>query len=239
MLHFDPDEFDDADTFMAYQRLESLGAMLTNEDYEQFDPPASVRAAIVAQIAGPIANQAIGERGLTVVSDEPPAVISLDATRAQRGAAPVASKRRWAVPLSAAAAVVVLAGVIWTATSNDSTSPAVELASAPLTELQGSGAAASAALVRESDGLLHVQLADAKMPPAPDGFFYEIWLVDPGVTNPQSLSTGSMGDRVDFTVPDGVDPAEYPIIDVSLEPDDGNPAHAGVDHSVARGVLEL
>jgi hypothetical protein len=36
-------------------------------------------------------------------------------------------------------------------------------------------------------------------------------------------------------LPDGLDLSAYPLVDVSVEPLDGNPAHSGV--SVARGEL--
>jgi hypothetical protein len=37
-------------------------------------------------------------------------------------------------------------------------------------------------------------------------------------------------------LPDGLDLAEYPLLDVSVEPLDGDPTHSGV--SVARGDLD-
>ena len=37
-------------------------------------------------------------------------------------------------------------------------------------------------------------------------------------------------------LPSGLDLGEFPIVDVSVEPLDGDPTHSGV--SVARGVLE-
>jgi hypothetical protein len=36
-------------------------------------------------------------------------------------------------------------------------------------------------------------------------------------------------------VPDGVDTAEFPVVDVSAEADDGDPAHSG--DSIVRGTL--
>ena len=38
-----------------------------------------------------------------------------------------------------------------------------------------------------------------------------------------------------YTVPADVDPGEFPIVDVSVEPPDGDPTHSGV--SLARGEL--
>jgi hypothetical protein len=43
------------------------------------------------------------------------------------------------------------------------------------------------------------------------------------------------GDTV-LPLPDGLDLGAYPVVDVSVEPLDGNPAHSGL--SVARGQLQ-
>jgi hypothetical protein len=67
----------------------------------------------------------------------------------------------------------------------------------------------------------------------PDGF-YEVWLIDPTVTKmvPVGVLSGTEGR---FSLPAGVDLADYPLVDVSVEPLDGNPAHSG--NSVLRGTL--
>jgi hypothetical protein len=38
-------------------------------------------------------------------------------------------------------------------------------------------------------------------------------------------------------IPDGLDLAEFPVVDVSREPLDGDPAHSS--DSISRGTLEL
>jgi anti-sigma-K factor RskA len=70
--------------------------------------------------------------------------------------------------------------------------------------------------------------------PSRRGQFYELWLLNP----PGDLvSLGSF--RVDadgrarLAVPLPVDPSRYRFLDVSVEPDDGNPAHS--TRSVLRG----
>jgi hypothetical protein len=40
-----------------------------------------------------------------------------------------------------------------------------------------------------------------------------------------------------YDLPAGLDPAAFPIVDVSVEPIDGDPAHSG--DSVLRGELEV
>jgi hypothetical protein len=66
-----------------------------------------------------------------------------------------------------------------------------------------------------------------------DGF-YEVWLLD---ANAQRLvSLGLLeGDTGRFPLPDQVDVSEFPVVDVSIEPVDGDPAHSG--DSVVRGTL--
>ena len=52
----------------------------------------------------------------------------------------------------------------------------------------------------------------------------EVWLLTPEADG--LISLGLMqGDSGEFVIPAGVDLAEYPIVDVSEEPVDGNPAH--------------
>lgn len=67
-----------------------------------------------------------------------------------------------------------------------------------------------------------------------DGF-YEVWLIDRGVK--KMIPLGILhGDRGEFAIPPGVDLGQYPIVDVSAEPLDGNPQHSG--KSLLRGTIE-
>ena len=95
------------------------------------------------------------------------------------------------------------------------------------------GASGDAAVHQAADGtrLLVVELAGEVQS---DGY-REVWLIDRDVQRMVSLGSlrGSSGTLV---IPDGVDLGEYPVVDVSDEPYDGNPLHSGV--SVIRGVLD-
>lgn len=63
----------------------------------------------------------------------------------------------------------------------------------------------------------------------------EVWLMRPDLSG--LVSVGFLdGDRGRFVVPSGVDPGDYPLVDVSAEADDGNPQHSG--DSIVRGTLE-
>ncbi|WP_241984590.1 anti-sigma factor domain-containing protein [Cryobacterium adonitolivorans] len=62
----------------------------------------------------------------------------------------------------------------------------------------------------------------------------EVWLLTADATGLVSvgLLDGSSGR---FSIPAGIDLAEYPVVDVPAEPADGNPAHSG--DSIVRGTL--
>ena len=64
--------------------------------------------------------------------------------------------------------------------------------------------------------------------------FYEVWLIDRDVKRmvPVGILRGGAGE---FDLPDGVDLKDYPLVDISVEPLDGNPTHSGT--SVLRGTL--
>ncbi|WP_255595821.1 anti-sigma factor [Cellulomonas sp. C5510] len=66
-----------------------------------------------------------------------------------------------------------------------------------------------------------------------DGF-REVWLLDRDVTGLVSLGLLD-GDEGRFAIPAGLDLGRYPVVDVSAEPDDGDPAHSG--DSILRGEL--
>ena len=68
------------------------------------------------------------------------------------------------------------------------------------------------------------------------GDFYEAWLMDPknGLVSIGSFRVGDDG-SAEIDVPVPVDPESFPIVDISLEPSDGAPAHSG--KSVLRAEL--
>ncbi len=64
--------------------------------------------------------------------------------------------------------------------------------------------------------------------------FLEVWLIDRDVKRmvPVGILRGPEGR---FVLPEGLDLSQYPIVDISVEPLDGNPTHSGA--SVLRGVI--
>ena len=126
----------------------------------------------------------------------------------------------------------------WSAWSSPATGAATTrqwwpaLALEPLPdEPTGSATPVEARVVETADGRrLDLSLPDGL--PAPAGF-YEVWLIDPDVEGMVSL--GPARSDGTYAVPSDLDVTAFPIVDVSVEPPDGNPTHSGV--SVLRGTL--
>jgi len=139
--------------------------------------------------------------------------------------------RRRLTWLAAAAAVVVIGGVgIGLAVSN-SNDPTV-VATAPLVDLATEADAGIATVEERSDGTRVLVVSTTVSEPTDADL--EVWLIDPNIEGMVSLGFLT-GDEGEFVIPAGYDVAEYPIVDVSVEPRDGVPTHSG--DSVTRGVL--
>lgn len=149
---------------------------------------------------------------------------------------PVAARpdhRRRAGLLVAAAAGLVVGGTVGALVvagavrSDDET----VVAEASLEALPGWTAAGEATVEEAADGrrtlVLRLEGDEA------DGF-REVWLLDRDVTGLVSLGVLD-GDEGRFAIPPGLDLADFPVVDVSAEPFDGDPAHSG--DSILRGEL--
>jgi anti-sigma-K factor RskA len=107
------------------------------------------------------------------------------------------------------------------------------VAAVDLDPLADSDASGRASVIERPDGsrVLEVDLRAGDL----DDRYYEVWLIDEAVQDMVPVGVARSG-TVDFELPDGLDLGRFPIVDVSVEPLDGNPTHSGV--SVARGVLD-
>jgi hypothetical protein len=97
---------------------------------------------------------------------------------------------------------------------------------------RGRGATGSVSLIPRAGGDATVRVSG--MRPNGRGDFYELWLLG---KKGELVSLGSFrvprsGDA-ELTVPLPVDPARFRYLDVSREPDDGDPAHSTI--SILRG----
>lgn len=150
--------------------------------------------------------------------------------------------RRW-VAMAAAAGIVVGAAAVWAGynvlgqgpeavPSPTPTAPqAVVIAQAPLQPLKSYTASGKALVEELPDGTrqLVVQLSEGQI-----SGYREVWVISPDLSKLVSLGVLD-GEPGVFAIPAGLDLAQYPIVDVSNEPFDGNPAHSS--DSIARGEL--
>lgn len=137
--------------------------------------------------------------------------------------------------LAAAAAVGAVAGIggtlllVQRATAPDAV--AEVLARAALDPLPTWDVTGSAELMtRDGERTLRVELPAA----AAENGYREVWLLDAAAARLVPLGVLD-GDTGDFTLPAGLDVAQYPVVDISLEPFDGDPNHSG--DSIVRGTL--
>ncbi|MDN3936665.1 anti-sigma factor [Arthrobacter sp. YD4] len=154
--------------------------------------------------------------------------------------------------LSAAAGILLGAAGAWTAWSvlGQSTPPAAgpapSTAPAPgagptaavigeavLTPLGGHSALGSALVEQLPDGTRQVVIT---LPEQQLAGYREVWLGSADLSRMVSLGVLGQGSQA-FVVPGGLDLTAYPVLDVSDEPYDGDPAHSA--DSLARGKLSL
>lgn len=210
----------------------AVSAVRTTPDTSVLEPPgANVWAAIHRELG---LSEAVAQDPLTSAPTETAPTAPAPAEPAP--AAPVPSRtrasnvtwlRRPTVWLAAAAALVVAAGIALSVGL-----PAPPVAEAELAPLAQYSATGSAKVTESRDGsrTIEVQLnkTEAKG-------YQEVWLIAPDLSRLVSLGImNSSSGR--FEVPAGLDLSAYPIVDVSDEPLDGNPAHSSV--SIVRGTLK-
>ncbi len=139
---------------------------------------------------------------------------------------------RWLAIAAAAGIVIGGGGATWWA-GRSAPAPVV-LEAAVLDALPAwSGATGAAKVEVAADGTrsLVVTLRGAKT----DGGYHEVWLIDKGVTKLIGIGVldGSTGT---FALPPDLNLGEFPVVDISEEHFDGNPAHSG--DSIVRGILK-
>lgn len=222
------------------QDLESLGrtVQLAREDdpYVAVDvqPPVQVWAGIAAAIAAP------AQASTPVAAQQPTApatrggghrVIELPTRVGARTWAP----RRWL--LAAAAAVVLTVGGTAVGYTLGSRSTDVlaqcQTTQATLGQLPDgpSGVDGSAEVYCADEGR-SLRVKTARLP-LTEGF-YEVWLYSPSTSIMVPIGTLGEDGTGSFTLPAGVNLADFHIVDVSHQEFNGNPAH---DRSVLQGPL--
>jgi hypothetical protein len=193
-------------------------------------PPARVWDAIAAAtgVTAVPSSSAVAEPAPALSAVPPPPAGPDNGT-----VVPFRSRRRPLLLVAAAvvAGAVVGAGAVAVVQSTGEDGDSVTtVALAPLPDADASGVAD---VVVRGDGsrVLELEL-DA---PALEGSYYEVWLIDRAVDGMFPLGVVAPGTQT-VELPAGLDLAEFPLLDVSVEPLDGDPTHSGV--SVARGDLD-
>lgn len=175
------------------------------------EPPASVWAGIAAELS--------------------PSTPGMPAPRRATGA----RRASW-LSLAAAACVGLLVGggAVYAATSSVRPAPAPSVvATASLAPLPGSTAQGRVEVVSTSSGPRVV--VDVSGLAKSDGY-YEVWLLDRAGDKLVALGALDGSARGSFAMPQGIAMTDYPVVDVSLQPPDGNPQHS--HHSLVRGTLQ-
>jgi hypothetical protein len=211
------DEGDDVDGDAEFGEIEVRLRELEPEDLDLVPPPPGIWAAIDQAVTS-------GESTATVVELAP---------RRSRAL-------RWAAVAAAAVALIVAGVLITTPEGADETVvSSAELAHDPATfDPLGADASATALLVRRGDQY-EIRLTDADLPSLDDDDL-ELWLIEPDASGapidvaPVAVVEGSGPGS--YLVPSGLDPASHFVVDISIEPRDGDAAHSG--RSILRGALE-
>jgi hypothetical protein len=189
-------------------------------------PPPRVWESIAAAT-----GVAATPRPAAVEVPQPVAEVSAPPAR-EADVLPFRSRRRPVLLVAAAlvAGVVVGAGAVAVLQSRDDGQEITAVALDPLPDNDASG---RAEVVARDDGsrVVEVEL-DA---PALDDEYYELWLIDRDVVGMVPLGVVRPGTQT-VELPADLDLGEFPLVDVSVEPLDGDPTHSGV--SVARGELD-
>jgi hypothetical protein len=210
--------------------LRALARQVQAEPATWEQPPAGLWESIAGEAGVPVAatpepptaDEPSPADETPPAGETPPAPVDLGARRAARR-----GPLLWMVG-AAAAAVVIVVGLV--AVLDQPSEPTV-LASAPLDRL-GPAGTGDAELV-DDDGDLVLQVTTEGLD-AGDGFL-EVWVIDQDVS--KLVSLGPARPDGTYDLPPGLDPEEFPVVDVSVEPLDGDPTHSG--DSVLRGVLEF
>ncbi|GAA1764750.1 anti-sigma factor domain-containing protein [Agromyces humatus] len=166
-----------------------------------------------------------------IASDETPRSVA-PIRAADRGVSRRGGWRWWPAVAAAAVVIGVLAGIaIGTRLPPSSPNESI-VAEARLDPFPGWTAEGRAVIQESSDGrrTIVVELdGDAET-----GQLREVWLLREDATGLVSL--GLLDDTTGtFALPPGIDLGEFPVVDVSSEPSDGDPAHSG--DSIVRGQL--
>lgn len=193
-------------------------------------PDSSVWLAIEKELGLP---EELRARALGIGTQNTGQALDLTAARESKGRR---SERPIPVAWLAAAAgvgVVAGAGITWgiqAVNPSDSEEVVAQVELAPLPGYEAEGQA-TLTVADSGNQSLDVTMSGEE----PDGY-RQVWLIAPDLEQMHSIGLLE-GERGSFAVPADIDLTQFPIVDVSDEPLDGNPAHSGV--SMVRGTIDV
>ncbi len=203
-----------------------LSRTITDDDRVRLDPPADLWAKISAAVEHDGTHLSV----VPETDDIEPAENVVDMSRARTELAPRTRRmrRRYLALTVAAAAVALVVGFSLSTDDGDRTLVA-QATNADLPEPYGGSATAT--VTGDEGQTLRLEFTDA----LPDDEPIEIWLIKPDLSDMRSL--GLIDDQSDsYAIPVGLDLSEYSLVDLSVEPNDGDPTHSG--RSILRGELQ-
>jgi hypothetical protein len=176
------------------------------------DPPADLQEAIVADIVGQQDAAAVPHR------------TSRHRTARRWTAQP------WAAAAAGAAAGAVIAVIVF---------PRAETRQFRMEGTDLAATATAIATIRSTPSGEDITLDITGLEPPPAGYFYQGWVRQGGEPEDNAVTIGTFhmrGGDDEVTLWAGVDIDDFPVLTVTLEPDDGDPASSG--DVVLRGRLE-
>ena len=216
----------------------SLSHSITDADRVRHTPPPGLLDNILAALeddapgsatdraATPETDAASDTGGHT---DEGKTVIDLDQRRSSRAPSTIRHRRRQLLLTGVAAGLALVVG--FSLFSDDDNAPTF-VAEATNNELPETfGGAATATVSVDDSPTLVLAFSEALPTEEP----VELWLIKPDLSDMVSLGVVQSGDT-QWDWPTGIDPNEYSLVDLSIEPDDGDPTHSG--RSILRGELK-
>ncbi len=236
---------------MAEQELndwKALAQSITDDDRVRHSPPPMVWDNIQAAIAeseplpqrptedGNVMTAPVAETpSLSVVPEAEDEivpqedVIDLSAARERNAPATARKTRRHLILAGAASLLAVVVGL---SLFNIDRTPTETLVASVSNETlpEAYDGTATASLELDDAPMLEISF-DAALPTDEP---VELWLIKPDLSDMRSLGIVQPGDT-SWDWPDDLDPNEYSIVDLSIEPNDGDPTHSG--RSILRGQL--
>lgn len=254
----DPEELNDAEL----ARLEELVRELTDDDLRTPPPPPiSIWEGIQTNLSD---DATVSELSSVLHAEETTAPNFSNRSLSQRRSA---GRNRWWIAAAATVVLVVGGiSVVLQASSNDKEDriarssisngsrsvPSAGGAAKRISDAQlqwdassfdpaGEGAAAKATLFKKK-GQYSIKLSEAEFPELANlSADLELWVIEADADGaPQSITPVSIIDPQHpgtYVLPKGIDPNTFNVVDISIEPRDGDDAHSG--RSILRGQFVL